>query len=474
MTNVSLALEIFLLITATWMAFFAMDDLLIDILAFLKKAKPEKLSSSLLNQIQSFPEKKIAIMIANWKEEDVLETMVIGNFANVSYNNFYFFLGVYPNDTTTRVVAEKLAKQNSQVKIVVNSKPGPTSKGQMINECVRQIFIEEERLGFNFDIFMIHDSEDMIHPLSLRLINYFITQSDYIQLPVYSLELPKKQLVGATYLDEFSEYHSKELILRSKMNQAVPSAGTGTALSRKLIATLLDIQNGSFLKEDTLTEDYYLGNLSHQLNFKTQFLCYYLEHSNKERDFIATREYFPKKISTSVRQKARWCIGIIFQGTRSLGWTGPLLNRYFLWRDRRGFFNAILITCSALILIIYAANNFDWPGDTHLLGLSAFQNLIFFNFFNFAYRTARRMQMVAFVNSAQQALMVPIRWPLANFINTIASFVALRDFSLAEWNGETPKWTKTQHEVPANFKTVFKTHQMLDDMKQSQTKGDTL
>ena len=474
MIDLPSALEIVILGTLIGMALFALDDAFIDVLSQFTKAKPEKLSFSLLKKIQEYPEKRIAIMIANWKEEDVLHNMIQGNLTNVSYENYHFFLGVYPNDTATLQIAKRLAKQHPCVHAILNPKNGPTSKGQMLNECVREIIKIEESLGFDFDIFMIHDSEDMIHPLSLKLINFFAQQADFIQLPVFSLDLPKNELIGGTYLDEFGEHHCKEMLVRSKLNQAIPSAGTGTAMVRKLVLTLIEKQDGQLLKEDTLTEDYHLGHISHQLNFKTTFLCYFLEDNKNKKDFISTREYFPKKFSTSLRQKTRWTIGIVFQGTKNLGWTGSLMNRYFLWRDRRGFFNAPLLTSSAALFLVYCFNGLRWPADAEFLDTSFFYGLIVFNFTSLIFRSARRMQHVSFIYSFQQATLVPIRWVLANIINTAAAYKALHNYASATLRGESPKWHKTQHEIPLYFNQVFPTEQMLTDLSASSEREKTL
>ena len=452
----------FIISTVVLISLFALDDLLIDVLAFFKNAKPQKLTDALLRTLDTQPEQRIAIMIANWHEHEVLERMIIGNLSQVQYRNYYFFIGVYPNDKETSELAYRLASQYPQVIAVTNSLSGPTSKGQMMNECARAILLKEQQLGFRFDIFMLHDSEDVIHPLSLKLINYFMKGADFIQIPVYSFDVPKTEFVAGTYVDEFAEHHTKEMILRSNMKQAVPSAGTGTALSRQLALTLMDHQHGALLKEDTLTEDYHIGNTAHLLGFRSLFLCFYREQPSGSRDFIATREYFPKRFRSSIRQKTRWCIGICFQGLKNLGWTGSLLHRYFLWRDRRGFLNAILISSASTILLLFVIGVWDinefFTNNTHLL----FQTLIGFNLFNFTFRIMRRMLAVKNVASTSQALLVPLRWPLANLINVIATFCAWRDYRIAEFKGVQPRWVKTQHELPLDFGILLPTSTMLE------------
>ena len=445
-----IVIEIFILACVVGMAFFALDDLWVDLLSLIYRAKPEQISAQLESLMTEAPQKKIAVMVANWQEEDVIQAMVQGNLSRVDYENFYFFLGVYPNDTETLKKAKALEQWHSRVVTVVNSKPGPTSKGQMMNECAQAVFDAEEILGVVFDVMMMHDSEDVIHPKSLQLVNHFMDSSDFLQLPVYSFNLPKNEIVGATYLDEFSEHHTKELILRSKMQLAVPSAGTGTAMSRRLVQALSRAQNGQLLKEDTLTEDYHLGNLSHRLGFRTRFLCYFFKKDG-ERDFVATREYFPKRFASSIRQKTRWCIGILFQGGKNLGWSGTLWDRYFLWRDRRGLYNTFLTLGSVLVFTFIMMRFLHWLPAFSFESSQIFWSISVFNLVSLCIRFLVRMHAVALVNDPSQSLMVPIRWWVANVINTWACLKAWKQFRESEKNGTAPKWVKTQHELPPGF-----------------------
>jgi len=70
------------------------------------------------------------IMIAAWHEENVLGQVIDHMISTVHYprSMYHVFLGVYPNDPATIEVAEKLAEKYKNVHVVVNPKPGPTSK----------------------------------------------------------------------------------------------------------------------------------------------------------------------------------------------------------------------------------------------------------------------------------------------------------------------------------------------------------
>jgi len=88
---------------------------------------------------------------------------------------------------------------------------------------IEKIFEYERMRRVKFDAFLMHDAEDVIHPLSLKLANHLLDRFDFIQIPVFSLHCSFRQLVAGTYIDEFAEAHTKELLVRAKLGAAVPS-----------------------------------------------------------------------------------------------------------------------------------------------------------------------------------------------------------------------------------------------------------
>ncbi len=430
---------------------FTIDDLFIDLYALSKRLNPLRITSDFLTKIKARPEKNIAIIVANWKEAEVIGPMIRGNLRNIDYNKYTFFIGVYPNDLPTWEAAKKLEETYPhKVVVVVNTQPGPTSKGQMLNEMARHIFQAEALHGLKFDLMLMQDSEDVLHRHSLSLMNYYSEQADFVQIPVFSFDVPARSLVGGVYIDEFAESHTKDLLVREALGAAIPSAGVGTLISRKLVQTLQGNQNGDFLKEDTLTEDYHLGMMTKELGFKSKFACVEYEKENGQREFIATKEYFPSNFHASIRQKSRWTLGIAFQGFDNLQWRGAPIDKYFMWRDRRGPWNSMLFVLSSLLLILFvvARSFFTIPEElTH----PAFQSVLMLNMINMSVRLVQRMRAVSRTNARRHVFLVPIRWMLANVINVGATFKAYRQYSEGRRTGKRPVWIKTEHRLPENF-----------------------
>ncbi len=430
---------------------FTLDDMFIDLQAFVRRLKPQRVTVDYIAQIKRNPEKQIAILIANWKEAEIITPMIRGNLRGLEYKNYVFFLGVYPNDTTTVVAAQNLqAAYPKQVQVVVNSHQGPTSKGQMLNVVARNIFSYEANLGKKFDLFLMQDSEDVLHPHSLSLLNEVSRTADFVQIPVFSFDVPRSSLVGGIYIDEFAEAHTKDLLVREALGAAIPSAGVGTLLSRNLILGMMQVQEGCFLKEDTLTEDYHLGMMAKKLGFKSKFACVQYEKENGQLEFIATREYFPDAMSASMRQKSRWTLGIAYQGLENLQWQGSLIDKYFMWRDRRSPYNSILIVLSFLLLIAFVVSSQLQLGQS-VLQQGLFQSLLVLNMFNMVLRLGQRMRAVALTNARHHVLLVPLRWLLANVINVGATWKAHQQFSESKKTGQRPVWIKTEHRMPEHF-----------------------
>lgn len=452
--------DIWMLTTVIACSVFLLDDLFVDALAIIKGKKAEHFSESDMQAMLELPEKKIAIMIANWHEAEIIERIVTGNIHNISYSNYEMILGVYPNDTETLAAARRVEKRFGNVTVIVNTKDGPTSKGQMLNQMVRYIDgYNNDKTNSPFDIVVIQDSEDIMHQYSFKLMNERARNFDFIQIPVFSLDVPLSKMTAGIYIDEFTESHTKDLLVRDHFKAGMPSAGVGTAVTWSAVKKLLKLQDGQFLNENTLTEDYHLGLTCHDLKMKSNFACVSFDRKdkddNKTTEYIATREFFPQKLRQSIRQKTRWSLGISLQGFEHRKWkSAHAFETYFLWRDRKGLVNAPLFTISLLFTIYFIATWFmtgTWPSLDYTPLNPAFTATLWANLIFSVFRIVNRMRLVTNVYGFKMAILVPIRWIVSNFVNTASTYNALYQWTSAKIRGELPKWAKTDHVVPAGF-----------------------
>ena len=104
----------------------------------------------------------------------------------------------------------------------------------------------------------------------------------------------------------------------------------------------------------TVTEDYILGIEAKRSGFKSAFAAI-SRNVEDGLDFVATREFFPKTLEASIKQKTRWVYGINFEAFCKLGWTGDPWDFYFFLRDRKGMITSFLPPVSFALLVLDAA-----------------------------------------------------------------------------------------------------------------------
>jgi adsorption protein B len=214
---------------------------------------------------------------------------------------------------------------------------------------------------------------------------------------------------------------------------------------------------GQVFSESSLTEDYDLGIRAHRMTAAAHFACVWCKDTQSgRRDFIATREYFPKTFRRSVRQKTRWVTGIAFQGSRSLKWPGGWANRYFLARDRKAPLTNLATLLGYLIFACIAL--YAWlidPIPLHTtVGVPAVSVLLAANVFFMCNRLLQRHICVARVYGGLAALPIVIRWPVAIVVNACASFRAFQQYAISVVAGKKIIWAKTTHEIPDTFEPV--------------------
>ncbi|QZD90989.1 glycosyl transferase family protein [Qipengyuania aurantiaca] len=466
------ALQWTALIVATLIALSSLDDLFVDAVFWTIQAKrrlfgrggPGPASPEALVEKSEAP---IAIMLPAWKEFDVIASMVESAVNALAYSNYTIFIGTYANDPDTIAEVEKVSARYKQVRHVRVPHEGPTCKADCLNYIVADIVALEEERGIAFAGLVLHDSEDVLHPLELHLFNYLLPFKDMIQLPVVSLEQRYTDLVAGTYMDEFAEWHAKDLVVRQRLAKTVPSAGVGTCFSREAINVLLEA--GNPFNTDTLTEDYDIGNRLAERGMNAVIELYPVEYRTRRGAIfgmgpdrmvtfsmpLCVREHFPNRFHTSYRQKARWILGIALQGWAQLGWSKSAIANYFLFRDRKALVTPTLaILAYALLAIYLALNIWSWVNDRPAVALfsghPAELILLWFNLFALAARLLQRIFFVERIYGWGHAFMSIPRAFVLSFINFAASIRAARIFILSKINGKSIAWDKTMHRFPSD------------------------
>ena len=433
------------------------DDFIIDLIALARhvyrrvvifgfKGK-RPLREDALRQVT---EKPIAVLVPTWQEAGVIERMLENACRSYEYETYVIFVGIYRNDPKTRAGVEAVAREFPRVHVVEAPRPGPTSKA----DCLNALYAAATAQTPPFEIFVIHDAEDVVHPLELKLLNYLIPRKDMVQFPVIALERPLGDFTGGHYMDEFAENHAKDLPVREWLMQTVPCAGVGCGFSRRALAAVAHTrQNGPF-NTRSLTEDYDLALTLKYLGLSQIFVRFAIERPHGP-DIVATREYFPNDLSAACRQKARWLLGIVFQSMAENGWKGSLRVKYALWRDRKGIVTAlaaiiayaIAATWTAFLLASLLTN-----GRVAVPILAAEGSLtwwlLILNALLLADRSLHRAFFTAQIYGWRQGMVSMPRQVWGNIVNFLAALRALRLFIIHKASGRPLGWDKTSHAFP--------------------------
>ena len=393
-------------------------------------------------------QRRIAIFVPCWKESSVIGNMVRHNLASIRYRYFDFFLGAYPNDEQTIKVVEELAGNCRNVHMALVPHDGPTSKADCLNWIFQSMARFELAHGIHFDAVVVHDAEDLIHPDSLGLINEKLDEFDTVQVPVLPLTTRLSEWTHGIYCDEFAEFQAIDMQARGLSGSFLPSNGVGTGYARAVLDRLADERSNRVFEPASLTEDYESGARIFRLGFRQLFAP--LERRNNA--FLATREYFPRTLSSAVRQRTRWVTGICLQGWERLGWRESGITQYWFWRDRKalitnplGLLVSLFVLLSLADLAVASLMGAHW----HFAIARPFtQQLCWANLAIQAIRTAVRMACTARIYGWLFTAGVPFRAFYESIINGIATIQAIRTYAAARMAGRPLVWLKTEHYYP--------------------------
>lgn len=466
-----------------------LDDIFFDIFYWLymawRKWKLRHSNELVYDRIAALPQKRIAVMIACWHEAGVIEFMLRHNVYALDYDKYDLFVGVYPNDPNTVKAVQEVANNLPHVQCVIGPDPGPTNKARNLNNIFKTILEHEIKHNIKYDIFVIHDSEDIIHPLSFKVYNFLIPQNAMVQVPIFPLAIGLSDFTHWIYAAEFSEAHTKDMVVREKIGGLVPSAGVGTGFSREAMEALCKVRNGVPFAINTLTEDYstalqirllgmreiFVTQFVYRTVWRKKWLLFGPYQHYVVKDYIATRAMFPREYTKSVRQKSRWVLGIAFEEWINTGWSGNFATLYTLLHDRKSLFTH-LITGLFFLLIpfwicysIFISGRPDYPTlqDQFEQYPWVWQIIVISSYFMFI-RIIERMIAVYRIYGLIPAFISAPLILYGNIINLHALLRAYRQFIFEPKNAVgSSKWDKTDHEFPGK-KLLTSSKAKLGDM----------
>lgn len=430
---------------------FALNDLLVDVIYFGRAAwrllvvytrYPRAFASSLAeNKEPGF----IAMFVPAWDESLVIASMLRATVGRLDYDNYRIFVGHYRNDPAT--AAAIVAVEDERIEAVCVERDGPTTKADCLNCLYDALLTYEEVSGQRAAAVVLHDAEDVVHPLEFRVFDRLIDRAAVIQLPVLPLPDRNSRWIGGHYCDEFAEAHIKEMVVREAVGAAVPLAGVGCAIAPSPLKQLARAQGGKPFAGSSMTEDYELGLRLGALGLKTMFVR--LPARPGERSVVASRGHFPGTLGAAVRQKARWLGGIALAGWDRLGWSGGIGERWMRMRDRRGPLAALLLAAAYAAAFLWSQ---IWVAG--LLGAPiraridpALLTLLTINGWLLAWRIFMRACFTAWAYGIREGILSIPRLVVGN---VVAMLAAARALAIHVGGGAT-HWDKTRHVFPAEL-----------------------
>ena len=460
----------------------SLDDLFIDVWYWVRESwrtvtvKKRREYRPLTQQdLLLRPEQPLAIMVPAWAEYDVIAQMVENMIDVLDYREYIVFVGTYPNDAETIAEVERMRRRYKRLRRVEVPHAGPTSKADCLNWLILSIFDYEKRHDIEFAGVILHDSEDVLHPMELRFFNYLLPRKDMIQLPVTSLDREWYELIAGVYMDEFAEWHAKDLVVRESVSGMVPSAGVGTCFSRKALLALSAATHNQPFNTDSLTEDYDVGARLAAMGMHSIFARFPVQFRVRRPSWfgwgpvrestqsmaLCVREYFPDNFRASYRQKARWVLGIGLQSWETLGWRGSLATKYLLARDRKGIITSFVSIIAYLIflqLLLFWLLKVTGVWTTQfptIFQAGTWQmNIALITTAALASRVVQRFYFVNKLYGWEHALMSIPRMVVGNMINFMATARAWRMFLLYLLFGKRMVWDKTMHDFPSASQLV--------------------
>jgi bacteriophage N4 adsorption protein B len=436
------------LFAAAGFLLFAIDDLAVDLFHFgrrlwramtVYRRYPRAFARSIT---MLWKPRFIGVFVPAWDESSVIADMLKATLQRFEHRDYRIFVGYYRNDPATAAAIASVG--DDRVQAVRVDADGPTTKADCLNHLYAALVDYERMTGRVPVAVVLHDAEDLVHPLELTLFDQLIDRAAVIQLPVLPLVDPSSHWISGHYCDEFAESHGKDLVVREAVGASIPLAGVGCAIERKALAKLAADADGSPFVAESMTEDYEMGLRLGALDLKTMFVR--IPAAAGSSAVVASRGHFPASLDAAIRQKARWIGGIAFAGWDRLGWRGRWGERWMRMRDRRGPLAGLLLIAgygaALLWLQIGIAQALGAP--VQLVLSPALATLLTINAVLLGWRVLMRFGFVTATYGLKQGLLSIPRLVVGNVIAIMAVWRALAIHS----RGGPRRWEKTRHIFP--------------------------
>ena len=176
------------LFAAVGFLIFALDDLAVDLIYFLRRGWRSAIVYSRFPpmSVERLPSPMrpgwMAVLIPAWDEARVIAPMLRSTLDRFGTGDCRLFVGHYRNDPATAAAIASVS--DLRVVAVDIGVDGPTTKADCLNRLYAALVAHEAESGRPAKAIVLHDAEDLVHPLELTLFDRLVEYAGLVQLPV--------------------------------------------------------------------------------------------------------------------------------------------------------------------------------------------------------------------------------------------------------------------------------------------------
>ena len=256
---------------------FAVNDLLVDLIYFgaADVARGDRLQPlpARLRQRAAGVRRSPASSPSSFPpgtKSAVIASMLRATLQRLEYPNYRIFVGHYRNDPATAAAIASV--RDERIEAVQVDADGPTTKADCLNHLYDALIAYETPTGRAAKAVVLHDAEDVVHPLELALFDRLIDRAGVIQLPVLPLIDPARAGSAAIIATSSPRRTSRNwwCARRSARRSRWPGSAARSPASRS--PAWPRMHDGRPFAGASMTEDYEMGLRLGALGLKTMFV----------------------------------------------------------------------------------------------------------------------------------------------------------------------------------------------------------
>jgi adsorption protein B len=341
-----------------------LDDFLRDVLCLIahRLSRPPPIDPAAL---EAAAPKPVAILVPAWRSGRVLGRMLEHTINTLDYPAYTIFVGCYSVDADSQAAVEDVRRRSNRVELLTLLHSRNAGRADCLNEMYKSILQHEREQQIRFELFLVLDPGDVVHPQTLKYANVLAPPARMLQFPLLALEPAGLGEVAHAQVDEWAERALLEWPARARLCGYFPSMGSGTVFSSEAVNFLAGQGDYRLFDERQAAELFQAGLALRDLPGPRRYLAEWVERKAPRdaktrnplavqtvRELVAILFSPPISWRSALARQTRWYLGAGLQA----GPAGPdtAAGRYFRWHDRKAPW-IHLAAGPALLVLAYAA-----------------------------------------------------------------------------------------------------------------------